>query len=42
MNDRKDYLIFFIILFVLALSYKIYTESDMFNLVCIVSDVDHN
>jgi predicted metal-dependent hydrolase len=42
MKDRNDYLIYFIILFVLALSYKIYAESDMFNLVCIVSDVDNN
>ena len=40
MNDRKDYLVYFIILFVIALSYKIYTESDIFNLVCIISDVD--
>ena len=40
MNDRKDYLVYFIILFIIALSYKIYTESDIFNLVCIISDVD--
>ena len=41
MKDRQSYLLFFIIIFVIALSYKIYTESEMFNLVCVISAVDH-
>lgn len=42
MDDKQVYLVFFMSILIIALCYKIYTESDIFNLVCIVSDVDHN
>jgi len=38
--DKHDILLYFIIGFVLVISLKIYSESDAFNLKCIISDVD--
>lgn len=37
---KDDILGYIIILFILIMSYKIYTESDYFNLKCIISDVN--
>ena len=39
---KEDILGYAMIIFILLVSYKIYTESDYFNLKCIVSDVDGN
>jgi hypothetical protein len=38
--DKHDILLYFIIGFVLVISLKMYSESDAFNLKCIISDVD--
>ena len=40
--DRVDILGYILIVFVLFICIKIYTESDTFNLRCIISDVDGN
>lgn len=39
---KEDILGYSLIFFVILVSYKIYTESDYFNLKCVVSDVDGN
>ena len=40
--NREDILGYALIAFILIICIKIYTESDSFNLKCIISDVDGN
>ena len=40
--ERLDWFSYLLIIFIVGVALKIYSESDMFNLKCIVSDVDGN
>ena len=39
---KDDFLLIILVIFIIVISWKIYNDSDEFQLKCIISDVDNN